>query len=433
MASNRGGLPRQAAYLIKWLVLSLLIGALAGTLVWIVQSGVARLGEARTSLPHALPYIFPVLGGLVVGLVIHRIDPAASGEGAPTYIKSVQNRGGYLESRTVALYLLGTVLTLGFGGSGGFVGPACLYGGGAGSFLFRKLRVLSRPLRFRKADLRLAMVCGAGAGVAAALDAPIGGGIFAVEVLYAASIEYEGLFPGLLASITGYTVHSLLTGFGPAYWQSELAFRATLVPGFILTAVVAGILGIIFVVAFKKVFDLFHRLRHWGGWRPVAGACVCALVGLALAGFAGKGQVLGPGTETFRAVLDPRDSFPVYMLALLLFGKMVATIFTVGSGNPAGLTGPVLMIGAMAGSIMGSWLIPDFAYGSGLGGSEHVAFIAVGMAGMLAAVLNVPVAAVVIMTEVLGTSYGLPAALGSIIAFSIARSEVVYKYLETEP
>ena len=433
MASNERGFPRQAVYLIRWLILSLLIGALAGTLVWVVQTGVGRLGEARTSLPHALPYIFPVLAGLLVGLVIHRIDPAASGEGAPTYIKSVQNRGGYLESRTVVLYLIGTVLTLGLGGSGGFVGPACLYGGGAGSFLFRKLRFLSRALRFRKADMRLAMVCGAGAGVAAALDAPIGGGIFAVEVLYAASIEYEGLFPGLLASITGYTVHSLLTGFGSPYRQSELAFGAGLVPGFILTAIVVGLLGIVFVMAFKKTFDLFHRLRRWGGWRPVAGACICAAVGLALAGFANRGQVLGPGTETFRAVLNPQNSFPVYMLALLLCGKIVATVSTVGMGSPAGLTGPVLMVGAMAGSIMGSWLIPVCTYGSQSGGPEHAAFIAVGMAGMLAAVLNVPVAAVVIMTEVLGTSYGLPAALGSIIAFSIARSEVVYKYLETEP
>jgi CIC family chloride channel protein len=433
VASNERGFPRQAVYLLRWLILSLLIGALAGTLVWVVQSGISRLGEARTSLPGAVPYILPVLAGLIVGLLIHRIDPAASGEGAPTYIKSVQNRGGYLESRTVVLYMIGTVLTLGLGGSGGFVGPACLYGGGAGSFLFRKLRFLSRALRFRKADMRLAMVCGAGAGVAAALDAPIGGGIFAVEVLYAASIEYEGLFPGLLASITGYTVHSLLTGFGSPYRQSELAFGAGLVPGFILTAIVVGILGIVFVMAFKKTFDLYHRLRRWGGWRPVAGACVCAVVGLGLAGFANRGQVLGPGTETFRAVLDPQNSFPVYMVALLLFGKIVATVSTVGMGNPAGLTGPVLMIGAMAGSIMGSWLIPVCTYGSQSGGPEHAAFIAVGMAGMLAAVLNVPIAAVVIMMEVLGTSYALPAALGSITAFSIARSEVVYKYLETEP
>ena len=431
MASYKRGLPRQAAYLIKWLILSLIIGAFAGTLVWLVQSGVAGLSEARTSLPDVYPYMFPVLGGLVVGLVIHRIDPAASGEGAPTYINSAQRRGGYLESKTSLLCLLGTVITLGFGGSGGFVGPACLYGGGAGSFLFRKLRVVSRPLRFRKADLRLAMVCGAGAGVAAALDAPIGGGIFAVEVLYAASIEYEGLFPGLLASITGYTVHSLLAGSGSPYRQSELAFSPTLVPGFILTAIIAGILGIAFVVVFKKVFDLFQRQRHWGGWRPVAGALVCALVGLALVGFAEKGQVLGPGTETFRAVLDPLNSLSVHVLALLLVGKILATVFTVGSGNPAGLTGPVLMVGAMAGSIMGSWLIPVCACGPGSGASEHIAFVAVGMAGMLAAVLNVPIAAVVILMEVFGTSYALPAVLGSIIAFSIARSEVVYRYLET--
>jgi CIC family chloride channel protein len=147
-------------------------------------------------------------------------------------------------------------------------------------------------------------------------------------------------------------------------------------------------------------------------------------------GFAQKGQVLGPGT--FRAVLDPSSGLCIYMLALLLFGKIVATVFTVGSGNPAGLTGPVLMIGAMAGSIMGSCLIPICTPGAGSGGPEHVGFVAVGMAGMLAAVLNVPIAAVVILMEVFGTTYALPAALGSIIAFSIARSEVVYRYLETE-
>lgn len=430
MGSSAGrGVPRQVRYLIKWLVLSLVIGAVAGVLVYIVQSGVARLSAARAMLPAPYPYILPVLGGLIVGFAVHRIDAAASGFGSPTYIHSVQRRGGYLEPKTVLLYLLGTVVTLGLGGSGGFVGPACLIGGGAGSILFRKLRILSRPLALRTGDMRLAMVCGAGAGVAAALDAPIGGGIFAAEVLYAASLEYEGLFPALLASVTGYSVHSAITEFGSPYRRGELVFDFGLAPGLVLTAVLASVLGILFVVAFKRVFDMFQRHNRVGRWRPAIGGLVCAALGLAL-----QGKVLGPGTELFSQMLKPDTAHGaavvVALLGLLLLGKLAATVFTVGSGNPAGLTFPVLIIGAMGGKIMASVLVPLLECSSAPTASTHIAYVATGMAGLLAAVLNVPIAALVIVMEMFGTSYAAPAALGSIIAFTLARSDVVYGYLD---
>ena len=124
-------LPRQVVYLIKWIILSLLIGSLVGTLIWVLQSGVSLLSKASNSTP--CPYLFPVLAGLIVGFIIHRIDPAASGEGAPLYIHSAQRRGGYLGPKTVLAYLLGAIVTLGLGGSGGFVGPACLVGGSPSS------------------------------------------------------------------------------------------------------------------------------------------------------------------------------------------------------------------------------------------------------------------------------------------------------------
>jgi CIC family chloride channel protein len=428
-SSSGRGAPRQVRYLIKWLALSLVIGAAAGTLVWIVQAGVAGLSAARTALPVPYPYIFPALGGLIVGFVIHRVDEAASGFGSPTYIHSVQRRGGYLEPKTVLLYLLATVVTLGSGGSGGFVGPACLIGGGAGSILFRKLRVLSRPLALKKGDMRLAMVCGAGAGVAAALDAPIGGGIFAAEVLYAASLEYEGLFPALLASVTGYSVHSAITEFGSPYRRGALMFDVGLAPGLVLTAVLASLIGILFVFAFKRVFDLFQRHSRLGRWRPAIGGLLCAALGFAL-----QGKVLGPGAELFSETLEPDvahgAAVVVVLVGLLLVGKLAATVFTVGSGNPAGLTFPVLLIGALGGKLVASVLVPILGCGSGSAASAHIAYVATGMAGLLAAVLNVPIAALVIVMEIFGTSYAVPAALGSIIAFTLARSDVVYRYLE---
>jgi len=420
VTSPNRGLPRQVVYLIKWIILSLLIGSLAGALIWVLQSGVDALGKVGSSTRYPYNCLFPVLAGLIVGFVIHRIDPVASGEGGPVYIHSVQQRGGYLKPRTTLLYLLGAIVTLGLGGSGGFVGPACLVCGGAGGFLFSKVRFLSRALRFRKADLRLAMVCGAGAGVAAVLDAPIGGGIFAVEVLYAASIEYEGVFPAVLASITGYTVHSLITEFGSPYRHGALTFSPTLMPGLLLMAVLAGLLGILFVVAFKKAFDTFQKLSRWGGWRPVVGGLVCAVVGIAL-----RGRTLGPGRDTFMEIVNPGIVLPLYLLGLIVVGKIATNTVTVGSGSPAGVTLPVLMVGAAAGNIVASLLHASDP-------AHHIAFVATGMAGMLAAVLNVPIAAMIILMEMFGTSYAVPAVLGSIIAFSIARSEVVYRYLETE-
>jgi len=428
-SSAAAGSPRQVQYLIKWLVISIVIGAAAGVVVWIVQVGVAGLSAVRNLLPAPYPFVFPVLGGLIVGFIIHRVDAAASGFGSPTYIYSVQRRGGYLEPRTVLLYMIGTMVTLGLGGSGGFVGPVCLIAGGTGGILFRRMRILTRPLGLKKSDMRLAMVCGAGAGVAAVLDAPVGGGIFAAEVLYAASLEYEGLFPALLASVTGYSVHSAITEFGSPHRSAALAFDFGLVPGLMLTAVLASVLGILFVVAFKGVFDTFQRHNRLGRWRPAIGGLACAVLGFAL-----QGKVLGPGAELLSEMLEPDLAHPAAMgavlVGLLLLGKLAATVVTVGSGNPAGLTFPVLLIGAMGGKIMASVLVPIMGSSSGCADSAHIAYVATGMAGLLAAVLNVPIAALVIVMEIFGTSYAVPAALGSIIAFTLARSDVVYRYLE---
>lgn len=134
-------------YILKWSLTSLIIGTASGVVVYLFKRAVLFFSQFPAW--QILVYAGSAFGGLIIGLVFYRIEPEARGEGMPTYIQAVnENRGFVLLRFTVLKYLAG-LFTLGFGGSGGFVGPMALVNGGVGSFLARKLRSFSHPFNLK--------------------------------------------------------------------------------------------------------------------------------------------------------------------------------------------------------------------------------------------------------------------------------------------
>ncbi len=404
-------------YILRWSLTSFVIGTASGVVVYLFKRGVFFFYQLPAR--ELFVYAGPALGGLIIGLLFYRMEPGARGEGVPSYIRAVNEKGGFVPLRLTLLKYLAGLFTLGLGGSGGFVGPMALVNGGVGSFLARKLKTLSPPFSLRKEELDTATVCGVAGALGALLKAPLGGGIFAVEILYAASINYRKLFPAILSSALGYTMFGLITDFGPSWGRRPFSFRPSEIPLFLLAAILSGWIGLLFITIYEKVSAFFERVRISDGLKPALGGIGCGLLGLVV-GI----EVIGVGADTLKEILQPRSTFTTFALfsiVLLVLGKMATTALTIGSGGSAGFTFPSIMLGALAGDLVAtSFGVTD----SGM----HLALIVVGIAGSLGAILNVPIASIVICIEMFGFNFGLPAILGGVIGYMVGRPKVIYDY-----
>ena len=110
-------------------------------------------------------------------------------------------------------------------------------------------------------------------------------------------------------------------------------------------------------------------------------------------------------------------------LAALLVLEMMILMLLVASGNSGGLTGPTVAMGALTGLLVFTLT----------GGSVPAnPLIACAVAGMMAGILNVPLAGIVIVIEVMGRACAVPAIIRSLIAFQIARPNAASRYMDID-
>ena len=410
----------QVGEVARWMVLATLVGAVVAVAIFgfitAVHAGYTALREADGWLHYAVP----VAAAALMGLTVYRFQPVSRGAGTPDYVHALNNRQGYIPLSLVVAKYLASVVSLAGGLSGGMVGPGTVIGGGIGAWFGRRLKGLFPGTRRSGRDLRLAATCGCGAAVAAVLHTPIGAAVFAVEVLFPASIHYEFYFPAALASAVGYLVFGWLAGWPRLVEAPPLALsRALLVPVLASTLLVT-LVGLGFIWLYRTVHRLSYRWRRQTWLGPTAGAVLFAGV----AALAGEG-VFCTGEWHIQEMLDAAAP-AVSVAAVLMVGKAVATALVVGSGTSGGLVGPVLVVGAAAGALVAGLMgIAD--------PSVRAAACAAGIAGMLAAVLNVPVAAALIVTEAFGVAYVVPALAGSVLAYKLAKPVFVYEYVLPGP
>src|SRR5699024_9914525 len=178
------------SYLIRWLFFATLVGIGGGVSAIMLTTMVDWISELGMRLPVI---IAPAIGGVIVSL-IYLIDKDAAGAGTPNYLRAVNLYQGHIQRRTWLTKLLASSATIGFRGSGGFEGPMLLMGGSLGNVL-SKLPILKN--RIDKEDRRRLAVCGAAGAMGAIFRSPLGGGIFASELLYKSSLHYNDTFPAI--------------------------------------------------------------------------------------------------------------------------------------------------------------------------------------------------------------------------------------------
>ncbi len=357
--------------------------------------------------------VLPPLGAVLGHFLIRRFDSLEHARGTDSAILAYHRRHGYVPPAVIPVKSTASVLTVASGGSAGYEGPVTLVGAACGS-LVASWFGLSRRAR------RILMTAGMSAGIAALFQAPLAGAIFGFEILYSSSdVESDPILPCFIAASISYTIHACFFGWDPLFHMPD-GIRydngLRLVPYFVL-AVVVTYGARFYISVFRGTESMFSRLK-WPGWTKVAvGGAVAGLAGLVMP------QVLGTSYPMIAQCLDPRG-YPAKLLVAFFFIKAVATSFTVGSGGSGGVFAPAIACGGALGASVGIL----FKHICPWMGIHPAAFALVGMAGFLASCNRIPIAAIVMVSEISGNhQLLLPAMWVCCISFWLNNGWTLYR------
>ncbi|MHC5764177.1 MAG: chloride channel protein [Nostoc sp.] len=385
-----------------------IIGLVAALSAVFLKVGSGWLGTWRVHTTHLLPawLVLPAIGlilGFLAGWLVDRLAPEASGSGIPQVKASLANVPVNLSWRVAGVKLFSAIIAIGSGMTLGRQGPTVQVGAGLAAGMSRW--VPTSP------DHRRQMIAaGAGAGLAAAFNAPIAGVLFIVEELLQ---DLSGLTLGtaIIASFIGGVISRLLGGgsldLNLQLVKSSSQFSIPEIPFFILLGILAGLFGALFNRGL--IFSIkFYRRLH-----------ISLPLRVALAGFI-SGVVVAMLPPSFRDNTGLRESLITggshpSVAAIAFAAQFILTLIAFGSGAPGGLFAPSLILGSCLGHIIGV----SELYITGVGSPTTYALA--GMGGFFSAVSKVPITAIVIVFE-MTTDFNLvlPLMIVSVAAYLVA-------------
>lgn len=342
--------------------------------------------------------LVPTAGAFAVGLLIRYLVPESQGSGIIRTMETIAIRGGRFHGRVPLGGLTASGLAIGTGAAGGREGPIVLIGGSLGS-------LVGRLLAFDEERLRTLVAAGAAAGIGASFNAPIGGMLFAAELLIG-GFRARSFQAVLVASVAGSVTARQLIGPEIIY-RPEQTYRLEDPRELILYALLglaATGIGLAFLYGEDRAKALFARLPVWLPIRLAIGGLALGMVALAVPEVLGTGDGLPPidgNRAPIQSLLDGTIGTgygAAGFMLLLAVTKIVATCLSIGSGNAVGTFAPVIFTGAAFGGAMGNMaqqLLPSVGIAPG-------AFALVGMSAAFGAAARAPLTAIVIVFEITG-------------------------------
>ena len=348
---------------------------------------------------NLLYLLYPLFGIIITFFLIKSIAGENISHGISRVLLAISRNNGKLKRHDNYSSMIGSTITVGFGGSVGLEAPIVLTGSSLGSHIAAVF----------KQDYRTTVLligCGAAGAVAGIFRAPIAGVVFALEVLLL-DLTMSSLIPLLLSSIAGTTMASLLMGQSVLFnFRPNNAFEYGNLPFYILLGVVAGLVSLYFTRLNFWMEDRFEQIRSRWTRLIIGGLGVSILIFL-------LPPLYGEGYQVLKELLSGESSkltngsffFPyredALMLAifigLLVLLKVVAMSMTIGAGGVGGVFAPSLFVGGLSGFL--------FARVLNTSGWFHVPetnFALAGMAGVMAGVMHAPLTAIFLIAEITG-------------------------------
>ncbi len=336
--------------------------------------------------------LVPVIGGIGVTWVVSNFAPEAKGHGVPEVMDAIYYQQGVIRPVVAVVKSLASAIAIGTGAAVGREGPIIQIGSALGS-------TLGQIIRLQPGQRITLVAAGAGAGIAATFNTPIGGVLFATELMLP-EISVNTFLPVAVATGTATFIGRLFFGDQPAF-----NVPANLAPipdsfGTAVTLVLYAVLGALAGVAAAA----FIRVLHWleDGFDVIPGRYVRHTIGMLLVGIliyvlwtrAGHYYVEGVGYAAIQAMLHEQVT-GVGFLLILFISKLLATSVSLGSGSSGGIFSPSLFMGAALGAAFAS-LVQTVAPGAPV---SLPAFAMVGMGAMVGGGTGAAMTAVTMIFE----------------------------------
>ncbi|NHJ47168.1 MAG: CBS domain-containing protein [Asgard group archaeon] len=311
--------------------------------------------------------ITPLIASIITAPFIWKINPESKGSGIPNVMESIVLHDGRMQHRTPFVKMISSAICSGGGLSVGREGPITQVGAGFSSGIARLVGLHGR-------NMRIVVISGLSAAIAATFNSPIGGALFGIEILLVSLVADE-IVPVVIASLTSSTFSALfdITEIAPnSNGLPEPSFNVDALRNldwnsfihhihwFLLFGILAGLIGVFYAKFFHLIRGIFKRISMSGFLIPILGALLTGAIAIASPKEAtGIPMIFGSSYSTIANILNDNQSALISnnsfnsilsLLIVVMLLKIVATSFSVGSGNPGGIFAPALLIGACSGS-----------------------------------------------------------------------------------
>ena len=386
-------------------VLSVVTGILCGLAAVLLKVTIRAIHHGLVSLAGDANWLFLILPGvgmILSFLIVRYIVRDNIGHGVTKVLQAVSKNESKIKRHNIFSSLVTSALTIGFGGSVGAEAPIVYTGAAIGSNLGRYMGLSYR-------GMTLLLGCGAAGAVAGIFNAPLAGVLFTLEILLF-NLSMSSLLPLLLSSVSATMVSYLLLGRETQFACTLVTFSMRNIPFYLILGVFCGFCSLYFIKMTLALEDGFGKMKNpWLRW------ALCA-AGLGLLIFVFP-PLYGEGYEDVGRLLNGQADGAIWFFALILLLKVFAMTFTNAGGGVGGTFGPTLFVGAIAGYVVSSSLNLVFP---GLVPVPN--FVLVGMAGLMAGVMQAPMTAIFLIAEISGGyELLLPLILTAAIAYGTTR------------
>lgn len=408
------------------LVLALVVGTACGlasvllnTLVHFIRTQATGWIDESNMYMYA---VLPGLGMLLSFLLVKYVVRDNIGHGVTKVLVAVSKNQSRIKAHNTWSSILTSSITIGLGGSVGAEAPIVYTGAAIGSNIARLVGLPNR-------DVTILLGCGAAGAIAGIFKAPLAGILFTLEILLF-NISMSSMIPLLLSTVSATVVSCALTGMTSPFACELTAFSMRNIPAYILLGVFCSACSLYFNNTTMWLEDLAKKIKN-----PYVKWAICA-VGLGLLIFLFP-PLYGEGYEDLQTLLmgqtpdlkghTPLAFFmsrplliPLFFLIIIIV-KVFSMTFTNAGGGVGGTFGPTLFIGGLSGFVVARFL--NMALSGSAYSVPEANFVLVGMAGLMAGVMQAPMTAIFLIAEISG-GYELliPLIITSTISYGIAHA-----------
>ena len=409
-------------------ILAIVVGLLSGLAAVLLKQSIHLLHNlvAGVSSGGRLPWLYlvtPGVGMLLSLLFVRYVVRDNIGHGVTRVLRAISRNEAQIKPHNTWSSLVSSAVTIGLGGSVGAEAPIVYTGAAIGSNIARLL-----GLEYKQMTILLG--CGAAGAIAGIFKAPIAGVLFTLEILML-NISMTSMLPLLFSSVSATMVTYLLMGDTVTFSGGIVPFSLGNIPFYIVLGILCGFVSLYFLRTTLRVEDRLGKMK-----RPAVKWLMCAiLLGILIFLFP---PLYGEGYDSLSAVMSgaaegqmrwllPEGLIDGKWAILIFFGaimllKVYATAFTNAGGGVGGTFGPTLFTGAVTGFVLAR-LVGNL----GIASLPEANFTLVGMAGLMAGVMQAPLTAIFLVAEISG-GYALMFPLMITSAISFATIRIFEKY-----